>query len=208
MMNTQADALAYVYAHSLFELADQAGGTEKILEVAGELEQVCELARGDASFREFVASPIIDAAKRTASLRAIFENRITDLTLRFLLVLNHKQRLGHLEAINTALDQLVQERFGRVEVDVYTPAPLGDEQLQIVAQRIQAAIGKEPVIRSQTDESMIGGIKLRIGDQLIDGSVATRLRRMKQDILSRDLTDEAGALHRFLEDADADGGGA
>jgi F-type H+-transporting ATPase subunit delta len=179
-----SDALAQVYARSLFELASSAGGREKIMEVSDELEQLGDLLRGDRRFREFLASPVIDRQRRGTSMNRILANRVTDLTLRFLLVLNEKGRLDRLESIAAAFDHLVQESFGRVEVDVFTPAPLGPAALESVRQRVQAALGREPVLHPYTDPAMLGGIRLRIGDQLIDGSVAAQLRRMKSALHS------------------------
>ncbi|HIB02020.1 MAG TPA: hypothetical protein EYO31_09245, partial [Phycisphaerales bacterium] len=101
-MNFQADALATVYAKSLFELASDAGGNDKIVEIADELEQICELTRENQGIRLFFSSPIIDVVKRGETLSSIFTNRVTDLTLRFLLVLNNKGRLNHIECINVA----------------------------------------------------------------------------------------------------------
>jgi len=201
-MTRHTDALSGVYARSLYELAEAAGGRDKIVEIADEIEQVCDLARGDRGFREFLGSPIIDRGRRADALRGIFRERVTDLMLRFMLVLNDRRRLGHLEAIGNAYDQLVHEAFGRVEVDLFTPAPLEPAQLDAIKQRIGAALGKEPVVYAYTDSSMIGGLKLRIGDQLIDGSVAARLRRLRH----RFLTTGAAALRenfdRILEDGD------
>ncbi len=201
-MTRHTDALSGVYARSLYELAQDAGGRDKIVEIADEIEQVCELARGNRGFREFLGSPIIDRGRRADALRGIFRERVTDLMLRYMLVLNDRGRLGHLEAIGNAYDQLVHEAFGRVEVDLFTPAPLEPAQLDAIKQRIGTALGKEPVVYAYTDPSMIGGLKLRIGDQLIDGSVAARLRRMRQ----RFLTTGAAALRenfdRILENGD------
>ena len=183
-MAIHTDAIAQVYAKSLYELADDAGGREKIVELAEELDQICELARGDRTFREFLASPIINTKARGEAIRRIFHGRVTDLALRFLLVLNNKARLRRLESISAAFDQLVHDALGRVEVDIYTPGPLGPEQLDTIKQRIQRALGKDPVLYSYTDAAMIGGMRLRIGDQLIDGSVASRLRRLRQHLLT------------------------
>lgn len=198
-MPAQSDALAAVYAASLYELADAAGGDDKILEIADEIEQLSELARSDRRFGEFLSSPIIDESKRGESLRRIFENRITDLLLRFLLVLNDKGRLNYLNAIAVAYDQMVQARFGRIEVNVYTPAPLGDAQRSAIAQKIRNALGKEPVIHPYTDASMIGGIKLRIGDRLIDGSVAGQLRRMKETLLNEGRDEIRQRIDRIID---------
>jgi F-type H+-transporting ATPase subunit delta len=199
-MPTQTDSLAKVYARSLFELAAGSSRREAVLETADELEQIGELMRGDKALREMFASPIIDPARREASLRKVFSGRVSDLTLRFLLVLNDKGRLSHLGAIIAAFDQLVQEAFGKVEVDVFTAAPLGAEQLRDVAARIQAALRREPVLHPYTEPSMIGGIKLRIGDQLVDGSVAAQLRRLRSELLQGGATIARAGLGRFIEE--------
>jgi F-type H+-transporting ATPase subunit delta len=198
-MPTHTDALASTYARSLFELAEAAGGQAKITEVAGELEQIVELMREQREFREFLASPVIDKVKREQSLRQIFQNRITDLVLRFLLVLNGNGRLNHLEPIGAAFDSLVQEAYGRIEVDVFTAAPLGREQIDALAKQIKAALDRDPVLHPYTEPSMIGGVKLRIGDQLIDGSVATRLKRMRRD-LQQSTTKLRERTERFIAD--------
>ena len=181
-MNANADALAKVYARSLFELATDAGGTDKLMEVADELEQICELAREDKKINLFLSSPIVDVKARGKALSAIFTNRITDLTLRFLLVLNNKGRLDRLESIETAFDQLVQEAFGRIEVDVITPVAIDAELIATIKEKISTVLGKEPILHPYVDESLLGGIKLRIGDQLIDGSVQTRLRKLSEEL--------------------------
>ena len=115
-MSTHTDALANFYARSLFELATDDGGNERVLEISEELEQICELARQEHDLGLFFSSPVIDATKRGEALSAIFANNVTELTHRFLLVLNLKGRLNHFESIASSFDALVQEAFGRVEV--------------------------------------------------------------------------------------------
>ena len=190
-MKANADALANVYARSLFELATDAGGTDKLMEVADELEKICELAREDKKINLFLSSPVVDVKARGKALSAIFTYRITDLMLRFLLVLNNKGRLDRLESIETAFDQLVQEAFGRIEVDVITPVAIDAELIATIKEKISTVLGKEPVLHPYVDEGLLGGIKLRIGDQLIDGSVQTRLRK-----LSEELKNNGGAAVR------------
>jgi F-type H+-transporting ATPase subunit delta len=198
-MPTQTDALANVYAKSLYELAQASGGPDAIAQALGELEQICELLREDRGIREFFASPILDKHRRGQSLRRIFTRRISDLTLRFLLVLNDNQRLSRLETVTAALDRMVQEAYGRVEVDVYTAAPLGHKDLDSIRERIRKALGRDPVLHPYTEPSMLGGLKLRIGDQLIDGSVAGKLRRMKRELLGS-TGKLRERLSRFIED--------
>jgi len=199
-VSTHTDALANVYARSLFELATDAGGKDKVVEIADELEQVCELTRQNKDVSMFFSSPIIDVPNRGKTLSTIFSNRVTDLTLRFLLVLNNKGRLNHLESISVAFDLLVQEAFGRVEVDVFTPAAIDADSMNMIKDKVQSMLNKEPVLHPYVDKKMLGGLKLRIGDQLIDGSVQTKLRR-----LSKTIKNSGGAAIReqfetYLED--------
>src|SRR4051812_21249082 len=128
LIESQPDALSQVYARSLFELAEAKGGRPTIESSQAELEDILELARGDARFSEFLASRVLPVGERSASLEKIFSGRISDLVLRFLQVLNEKGRLGHLPAVAAAYDGLVQKNFGRVEVDLYTAAPATREE--------------------------------------------------------------------------------
>lgn len=199
-MPQQYDEIAAVYARSLYELADDAGGLAKVGEIYDELIAIVEMTRGDKNLHEFLSSPIIGVGRRQQSLHAIFDDRISDMLLRFLLVANDKGRLGHLEQIAGAYDALVQEAHGRVEVDLITASTedVPRELIEAVKDRVQSVLGKEPVLHHYSDPAMIGGIKLRIGDQLVDGSVATRLRRMKEEILGEGSTDLRAETSRFL----------
>jgi F-type H+-transporting ATPase subunit delta len=184
-LDRQADALARIYARSLFELAESEGGQDVIENSYAELEDVVELATEDPRFAEFLTSQILGVNERAKSIDAIFKNRASALTVKFLQVLNEKGRLGHLGAIVTAFDELMQEKFGRIEVDVYTAAPIDQSQLDSIKQRLRDLLNKEPIMHPYTDASMLGGLKLRIGDQLVDASVSTQLRRI-QERLSRE----------------------
>lgn len=185
LTHTEPDALARIYALSLFELAQSAGGQSAIETTQSELEDLIELARTEPMFGEFLSSRILPADARAASLQKILGGRVSDLTRRFLLTLNQKGRLGHLAAIVAAFDEKVQQAFGRVEVDVYTASPISPDELASIRARLQQVLGKEPIVHPYTDRSMIGGLKLQIGDQLIDASIATRLRKLR-DRLNED----------------------
>jgi len=179
-LETQRDALAEIYARSLFELAEKEGGREAIERIDSELDAVIEITRQSQPFVEFLRTRLIPASQRAQSLRRIFQDRVSDLLLRFFLVLNEKGRLDRIGTIASAYEQIMEERFGRVEVDVYTAGAIEPAQLEAIGERVMARIGREPVLHHYKDPSMIGGLRLRIGDQLVDASVSTRLRRMRE----------------------------
>lgn len=200
---TTIDEVARVYALSIFQLAEEAGGEDKIHQIGDELEAIASIVREDARIAEFFRSPIVDIKKRSEALRRILDGQVSDVVLRFLLVLNHKSRLGRIADIADAFVEIANDRFGRVEVDVFTvDGAMEDSQLESLRARIVARMGRDPVFHQHADASMIGGLVLRIGDQLIDGSVRGRLRRIREDLKSRGSSDVRHTAERFMGDAD------
>ncbi len=204
LIETQPDALATMYARSLFELAFEKGGQETAEGIGGEIEDIVEIARSDASFSEFLASRVLGVDSRDESLKKIFEGRCSPLVLHFLQLLNRKGRLSHLPPIVAAYDQITQEHFGLVEVDVLTAAPIDDEQLGHIREKLADALGKQPVLHPYTDPSMLGGLKLRIGDQLIDASVSTRLQNMRERLINRGGATIRGRSNELLDETSGD----
>ncbi|MBX3360059.1 MAG: ATP synthase F1 subunit delta [Phycisphaeraceae bacterium] len=200
LIESQPDALARTYARSLFDLVDATGGRGAIETVLGQLEDILELARQDARFNEFLASRVVPAGQRSESLQRIFGNRADPLVVNFLRVLNDKGRLSHLPAIVASFDALAQEKFGRIEVDVFTAEPLTSEGLSAIKNKLASSLGKDIVLHPYTDGAMIGGVKFRIGDQLVDASIATQLRHM------RDTLDGPGASRLRARAKDVLGG--
>jgi F-type H+-transporting ATPase subunit delta len=196
----QPDAVARLYAASLFEVAEARGGQAKIEAIGAELGEIVEMARGDARFAEFLSSRILAIKDRAASINTILGGKADPMVVNLLLVLNDKGRLGHIGVIALAYDEIVQERFGRVEVDVFTVAPVDDDQMAALKDRLQARLGKEPVMHRYHDASMIGGLKLRVGDQLFDASIETRLRRMRERLSSSGRAAMKSRTESIIED--------
>jgi F-type H+-transporting ATPase subunit delta len=201
LSEAHSDALADVYAKSIYQLAEAKGGQATVEDIAGELETILELTRTDPRFGEFLASRVLPVADRARSIDAIFKGRVSDLTFRFLQILNEKGRLYHLPAIGAAYDALVQQKFGKVEVDVYTADPLVADELRDIRAQLQRAIGREPIVHNYVEPAMIGGVKIQIGDRLIDGSIATQLRRVKDQILTHGAAELRASAERMIDGA-------
>jgi F-type H+-transporting ATPase subunit delta len=200
-MSNHADALARIYARSLFEMAMAAGGDPAVEEALDELEQIVA-AQADPAFARFIGSAMIAKSRRKELLQKAFKGRVSDLTLRFLLVLNANNRLSRFNSIVAAFNELHEQHYGRMPVEIITAGPLGDEQLQMLKQKIQAVLGSEPILHQSVDPSMIGGLKVKVGDRLIDGSVSGRLRRMRHGLLT---TGQAAVRQRTASVVEEDG---
>lgn len=187
------NAVAESYGKALFELAQEQG---KLDDIRLELADLTALLRNQPDLATLFEHPTIDEARRAESIRRIFASQVSDLTLRFLLVLSSKDRLDQLAGIAVVFDRLVKESRNEVDVDVITAQPLTPQQLQAVADKVSKAIGKRAIVHGRLDASLIGGLKIKIGDQVIDASVAYQLRSLSRQLTQRsyDIARQGEAL--------------
>lgn len=169
------------YAEALLSLAEQRGEVEI---VAAEVAALRQLLAENESFRRALSAPSISREARDAMLRRVLEPTFSSLVVNFLLMMSSKSRLKQLDAVLAQFQAALDERRGKIEVDVYVPSPLDDAELEAMRQKVSAGLKKDAKLRQMVDPSMIGGIMLRVGDQLIDGSVRKQLEMMKAKFLA------------------------
>lgn len=198
LTESQPNTLSNEYAKGLFESCMAAGGREAAENALGELEEILGLTRQMPQFAELLANPGVTQQDRSASIDRIFKGRIADSTLRFLQVLSMRGRITELPAIVASYDAVLQKMLGRVEVDAFTPAHLDDHTKHALASKLGSAIGREVVLHNYVDPNMIGGLKIRIGDQLLDGSVSTQLRNMQDKLSVAGMANARAAMNRIL----------
>lgn len=200
LTHTQPNATSRVYAKSLFELCmtTHAAGRAKVDETLDELEQIVELTKTHAQLGEVFASPSIGTKDRAKSLNNIFKGRISDTTLRFVQVLNEKGRIDLFPAIVQSFDEVVQEQFGTIEADIFTAQPATPDMVREITDRLSKTLGKQVVVHAYTEPSMIGGVKIKIGDQLLDASVATQLAKLKDQLTKQGVSSMRAKLGNIL----------
>jgi F-type H+-transporting ATPase subunit delta len=178
---THASPLAVAYAQSVLDLANAAGQAEPIGQELAGLKQIVD---ENPSFREVLTNPSISQDERGELLERIFRSRISSLLFNTLGVLNQHGRLGLIDQIATAYDDLLDEQLGKVEVDLTVAQRLSSDQLEQARQRISSALGRDAVVHQYIDESIIGGIIVRVGDKVIDASVKQQLAAIRQQLLA------------------------
>jgi len=199
-LETPPDGVDKIYARSLFEIAEKKGGREKLEELSSELDEIAEIVRANPRVREFIANKTIATDKKEASLRRMFEGRISPELFATIGVLNRKGRLGQLMRVAAAFQQMVEDKFGRIEVDVYTRFPLPPDEADQLRKVLHERMHREPVLYSYTDPTMIGGFKLRVGDRLLDASFKTRLGKLKDQLKSEGGKQIRARFDRAVQD--------
>ena len=181
MANTEPNPIAATYAKPLLELATEQNVASQI---GQELEEIAQLIRQNKTFALYLADPGIGHEERKATLGRIFRGRISPLLMNFIGVLNHRHKLRYLDVIAKGYHQLLEQQLGNIEVDVTTAAKLSPEQLETARQKVSSALGKNAIVHQYVDESILGGIVVRVGDKLIDASVRYQLQAMKEQLLA------------------------
>lgn len=194
------EAVDFIYARSLFDLAESTGGRATLEEVADEMDQLRELALEHPRLGELLRSRIVTASDKVQVLHKIFAGRVSKLFLNFLLLLARRERLDRGWRIVGAYHQLIQERFGRIEVDVYTRFPIPPAELEALRERIKSRLNRDPIMHAYIDEGMIGGVKFQVGDKLVDASLSTRLRRMREQLIEGGSNAVRARADRIIEE--------
>ena len=181
MQTTHYTPSVLSYAHSLLELADE---QQQLEPIGQELSQLREVIEQNPVFAQFLADPGIGLDERNRVMEQTFGGKLSPLMHNFLGVLNQRGKLGTLPELAAAYHDLLDDKLGKIEVDVTVAHRLSDEQLEDVRQKVGAALKKDVVIHQYVDESIIGGLILRVQDKLIDASVKTQLNSIREKMLA------------------------
>jgi F-type H+-transporting ATPase subunit delta len=178
-----ADRLARVYAESLFGAAADAGQIDNVIEEVDSL--IDDVFKSEPRLEVLFAGAAIGRTARRGAIEKVFASRAGDLFYRFLMVLNEHERLELLRPIRHALHELDNERHHRVKVHVFTAVALSGEYGQRIAGAVREHFSMEPVLVRHVDPSLLGGLKIRIGDRQFDATVRNRLDNIRTQIIAR-----------------------
>jgi F-type H+-transporting ATPase subunit delta len=175
--------LARVYAEALLAAAIDAGQVD---EVGQELESlVQDVLDADPSVEAFLASPAVGRKAKTEAIDQAFGDRVSRLVRNLLGVLNQNNRLWLIRQIAGAYRDLLDQRAGRVRVRVASAVPLTDDQRNRLIHALATRLQKTPVLSMTVNPELLGGLVVRVGDQVFDTSVRTRLETLRSHLIEQ-----------------------
>ncbi|MCP3731209.1 F0F1 ATP synthase subunit delta [Sphingomonas sp. MG17] len=164
------------YATALFELAREGGSIET---VESSLSTVRQALTDSADFASLTTSPLIgrgDAANGVAAAAKAL--KLDSLTANFLGVLAQNRRLKELPAIARAFRALAANHRGEVTAEVVSAHPLSNDQVEALKAQLRQRVGRDVNVDLSVDASLLGGLVVKIGSQMIDSSIKTRLNSL------------------------------
>jgi F-type H+-transporting ATPase subunit delta len=167
----EPSTIARPYAEAAFKLADEAGALGKWAEMLAALA----LVAADARVRAALSDPNLSDAQAAGLLISILSGKLDGAAENFVRVLAENGRLPLLPEIRIQFDALKNEREGVLEAEVHSAFELSAAQVTDLVQRLEKKTGRKVKAKVQVDKDLIAGVRITLGDKVIDGSARAQL---------------------------------
>ena len=183
------ETVARNYAETLFELALR---KEALQDYGDAVETVAKLIEEEPKFRLFIETPRIDDADKKNVVKKAFEASLPKHVVNFVLVTIDKRRQRLLRSISHQYQVLLDAHMGREHVQVTVARPVDEATRELIAGKLSVALGKRAIPHFRVDVGILGGLVVRTGDTIYDGSVRRRMEGLRRQMLAADLPTDSG----------------
>lgn len=170
------------YAQAIFEVALDNNKVEQYID---ELKEIQQLIVTNKEVNQIINHPQISTSRKEEIFKSIFQGKVDKEILSFLLVLLEKKRITELNAIIIQIDKIRLENDNKIIAIVKTVVPLKDNEKTALIGKLNAKYKKSIILQEHIDESILGGVYVRIGDDVIDGTIKNKIQEIKKLMLIR-----------------------
>ncbi|MEW9094452.1 MAG: F0F1 ATP synthase subunit delta [Clostridiaceae bacterium] len=164
------------YALALYEVAEKKG---KIEEFIKDYREIVDVIYNNEELLQLIKHPQISTSKKKKIFIKIFKGKIDEELLSFLLILIEKGRILYLKEKEKELEKIYLEKHNMLRAHIKTVIPLENEEREELKEKLQSKYNKKVILKEEIDKSIIGGVYIRIGDDVIDGTIKSKLKEMK-----------------------------
>jgi F-type H+-transporting ATPase subunit delta len=191
-------AIARRYAEAIFNIGRRQNTIDRTL------DDVREIARlfAHRKLAYLLREPKIPAQRKETAIRQALASRVLPTSLNLALLVVQRELVDGMQNIASELERLVLDYKNQAKAEVTTAKPMDDAQLAEVKQALERRTGKTILISTKVQPEILGGVVARVGDQVIDGSIRSRLGMLRQQLL-RGVASDSGI--DFLVEAGIDG---
>ena len=173
-------SLARRYARALFDIGREEGQLRRVL---SEVEEFGTVLAGSPPLREVMEADDVSRRDKNAALDAVLARAgFLPSTKSFLSLLVEKGRMDVLPPILVALRRMVEEFEGIERVEVVVPMSLSGTQKDLLRTVLERKTGKKVVLEETVDPGVLGGVVVRVGSTVYDGSVRTQIRQIRENL--------------------------
>lgn len=165
-------AICRRYAAALHGDAEASGVVER---VDDDVAMTAATLSQSRDLNLFFASPVVSAAKKRSVIEELFAGRVSDLFLRFLLLIDAKGRGDKVADILQEYRELRNRQLGTVEAQARTAMDLSSNEVEALEKRLSEYTGVDVHLRIENDPSLLGGVVVKVGDTVYDGSLRRQL---------------------------------
>lgn len=173
------------YAQALFA---QCLHEDQLTPVYQDMQTLQQILEESENFKRFLKDPVLPSAKRKTALNDLFAGKAHHLTLKFLLFLEENKRLSLLEETARCFLELCLEHNNVLKVKVTTKTTLEHPDIQTITDHLSQRFNKHIDLSLITDNEIIGGIKLQMGNRIYDYTIQSQLERFRKNIISQPTT--------------------
>ena len=174
--------LARRYAQAIFSLAKDAG---HVAEVGRDLQSVRDALADDATVERAFLSPVFQRAQKTRWLSETFDRKLDPIALHSLLLLVRKRREALLRPIVEEYAALALTEAGKSALRIESARPLAAGERDRIVARLGRVYDTSFDVSENTEPALLGGVRISIGDVLVDGSVAGRLEQLARELTKK-----------------------
>jgi len=171
-------AIAHRYAQALFDIAVQ----ENLDRVEAELQELTQCVDQNPEVAHVLYHPHISLTEKKEIMNKIFADQLSVTVRNFLNLLIDRRRQNYLAEITQEFSRLADEARNIVEAQVYSAVPLSEAQEARLKEQLMRMTGKNVRMIKEVCPELIGGVRVKIGDRVIDGTVAYKLKQMRQSL--------------------------
>lgn len=169
-------SVARRYAQALYQDAEQHSSVDRVDE---DVKMIQESIKGSPELDRFLQDPILTADKKMKVVDALFDGRLHKTTHSLLKLLVSKGRENLFTQVAASYQEMRDRQLGIVEAQVRAALPLSAEDEQKIAKGIEGLTGKKVRLNAQVDPKILGGLIIRVGDTVYDGSVLHQLNTLR-----------------------------
>jgi len=171
------------YALALYEIAEK---NNKVDEYLQDLREICNIFDENKDFYEVIKHPTISTTKKKQLFNDLFKGKIDDDLLSFMIILIEKDRIAYLREKLNQMENIDLEKKNTIRGIVKTVVPLLDEELEQLKVIFEKKYDKTILFDTQVDKSLLGGVYIKVGNDIIDGTIKLKIEEMKDLMLKKE----------------------